>query len=87
MPFHEENALCYKSMVMMTKLYELKFELLLHPPYSPDLVLRDLFADLKRMLQGKRFVSNDKIIAEKSVYFEGKDKSFYKNSIEMLKKC
>ncbi|QQP37467.1 Histone-lysine N-methyltransferase SETMAR, partial [Caligus rogercresseyi] len=34
------------------KLLELKFELLSHPPYSPDLAPSDywLFADLKKML-------------------------------------
>jgi len=41
------------------------FELLPHPPYSPDLAPSDywLFADLKKMLQGKRFGSNDEVIA------------------------
>ncbi|XP_018340261.1 PREDICTED: uncharacterized protein LOC108747353 [Trachymyrmex septentrionalis] len=36
----------------MAKLHELNFELLPHPPYSPDLAPSDywLFADLKKML-------------------------------------
>ena len=63
----------------MGKLHELHFELPLHPPYSPDLTPRKywLFADLKRMLQGKRFGSNGEVILETEVYFEAKDKSFY----------
>jgi len=36
-----------------------------------------LFADLKIMLQGKRFGSSE-VIAETEAYFEAKDKSFYK---------
>ena len=39
--FHQDNAPCYKSIPMRAKLYELYFELLPHPPYSPDLPPRD----------------------------------------------
>ena len=55
---------------------------------SPDLAPSDyyLFADLKKMLQGKRFYSNEKVITETNAYFEAKDKSFYKKGIEMLEK-
>ena len=38
------------------------------------------------MLQGKRFVSNEEVIAETEAYFEAKDKSFYKHGIEKLEK-
>ena len=72
----------------MRKLHELHFELLLHPTYSPDLAPSDyyLFADLKRMLQGKRFGSNEEVIAKTEAYFDAKDRSFYKKGIEMLEK-
>ncbi|KAM8707598.1 hypothetical protein ACLKA7_014689 [Drosophila subpalustris] len=52
--FHQDNAPCHKSMKTMAKLNELGFELLPHPPYSPDLAPSDywLFADLKKMLRG-----------------------------------
>ena len=43
-----------------------------------------LFASLKRMFQGKRFGSNEEVIAETEAYFEAKNKSFYKKGIEML---
>ena len=36
------------------------------------------------MLQGKRFGSNEEVIAETEAYFEVKDKSFYKHGIEKL---
>ena len=86
--FHQDNALCHKSIAMMANLDELLFKLLLHPPYSPDLAPSDywLFADLKRMLQGKRFGSNEEVILETEAYFETKDKSFYKKGIELLEK-
>ena len=61
------------------KLHELPSKLLLYPPYSSDLAPSDywLFADLKRILQGKRFGSNEEIISETEAYFEAKDKLFY----------
>ena len=70
----------------MAKLSELGYELLPHLPYSPDLAPSDysLFADLKKMLHGKRFGSNEKVIAETEAYFEAKDKLFYKHGIEKL---
>ena len=72
----------------MPKLDELGFELLRHPQYSPDLATSGywLFVDLKKMLQGKRFVSNDKVIAETNAYFGATDKSFYTAGIEKLEK-
>lgn len=47
--FHQENVSCHKSVATIAKLQELHFELLPHPPFSPDLASRDfyLFADLK----------------------------------------
>ena len=74
--FYQNNAPCHKSIATMAKLHELHFELLPHPPYSPDLVTSeyDLLADLKRMLQGKRFGSNEEVIAQTEAYFEAKDK-------------
>ena len=76
-------------MKTMVKLNDLRFELLPHPPYSPYLAPSDfyLFADIKKMLQGKRFSSDDEeVIAATEVYFEAKDKSFYKKGIESLEK-
>ena len=85
--FHQD-APCHKSMKTMAKLSELGYELLPHPPYSPDLAPSYywLFANLKKMLQGKRFGSNEEVIAETQAYFEAKDKSFYKHGIEKLEK-
>ena len=39
--FHQDDAPCHKSIVTMVKLHELHFELLLHPPYPPDLAPSD----------------------------------------------
>lgn len=84
--FHQDNAPCHKSMKTMAKLNEMGYELLPHPPYSPDLAPSDyfLFADLKRMLAGKKFTTNEEVIAETEAYFEAKDKSYFKGGIEKL---
>ncbi|XP_018349932.1 PREDICTED: histone-lysine N-methyltransferase SETMAR-like [Trachymyrmex septentrionalis] len=86
--FHQDNAPCHKSMATMVKLNELGFELLPHPPYSPDLAPSDyfLFAELKKMLAGKKFRSDEEVIAETDAYFEGQPKSFYKTGIERLER-
>ena len=86
--FHQDNALRHKLIATMAKLYELHFELLPQPPYSPDLAPSDywLFADLKRILRGKRLGSNKEVISETKAYFKAKDKSFYKKGIELLEK-
>ena len=72
----------------MAKLDELGFELLPHPPYSPDLAPSDyyLFADLKKMLAGKKYGTNEEVISETEAYFEAKDKSYYKKGVEMLER-
>ena len=79
MLFHQDNTPCHKSMKTMVNLNELSFKLLPHPQYSPDLLPSDywLFADLKKILQGKRFDCNEEVIAETEDYFESKDESFY----------
>lgn len=84
--FHQDNAPCHKSPKIMAKLDELKFRLVPHQPYSPDLAPSDywLFADLRKILAGKKFRTNDEIIREIEAYFDEKDTSFFKNGIEML---
>jgi len=84
--YHHDNAPSHTSLKAMAKLDQLRFELVAHPPYSPDLVPSDyyLFPNLKRWLQGKRFRSNEEVIAETEAYFEGLDVSYYRKSIEML---
>ena len=74
---------------MMAKLHKLHFELLLYPSYSPDCALSNywLFADLKRMLQGKRFGFSEEVILETEAYFEAKDKSFLKKGTRLLEEC
>ena len=85
--FHQDHASCQESIATMTKLHELHFKLLLHPPYSPDLAPSDnwLFADLKRIFQGKRFGSSEEVILETEAYFEPKTNCSTKKASNFLR--
>ena len=72
----------------MAKFHELRYELLPHPPYSPDLAPNDyfLFPNLKKWIGGKRFYSNDEIISQTNTYFENVEKSYILEEIQKLEK-
>ena len=59
--YHHDNAPAHSSLLAQAKLYEIGFELVHQPPYSPDLAPSDFyqFPNLKRLLTGKRFYSNE----------------------------
>jgi histone-lysine N-methyltransferase SETMAR len=67
----------------MGKLRDLHYELLEHPPYSPDLALSDffLFPNLKLFLAGLRFSSNQEATAAVEGYFADLTKNHYKDGI------
>ena len=70
----------------MTKFNELKYKLLEHPPYSPDLAPSDyyLFRNLKQFFRGKRFSSNEAAITAVDKYFAELPKSHYRDGIKIL---
>lgn len=41
---------------------------------------------MKKWLGGKRFVSNSEVIAETNAYFEGFEKTYFREGINMLEK-
>ena len=62
---HQDNALAHKSLVAMSAVRDCGFELIDHPPYSPDLAPLDyvLLPNLKKHLAGKRYESDDDVIS------------------------
>ena len=80
------NAPAHTSAVVVAKLMELGFQLVSHPPYSPDLAPSDyyLFPNMKKWLAGKRFYGNEDVIAETNGYFSDLDKSYYSEGINKL---
>ena len=55
--FHDDNATPHTYLAIRQTLSRLGWELMLHPPYSPNLVLSDyyLFRSLQSSLNGKTF--------------------------------
>ena len=41
---------------------------------------------MEKILQGKKFGSNEEVIAQTKAFFESKDVSFYKKGMEKLEK-
>jgi histone-lysine N-methyltransferase SETMAR len=84
--FHRDNARPHVSEMTQQKIKELNWEILEHPPYSPDLASSDyhLFRPLQNHINNKKFERfeevNDAILA----YFESKPRSFYKAGTEKL---
>ena len=62
----QDNAPAHTSQVAMTAATECGFEILPHPPYSPDMAPSDvyLFPKLKSHIRGTQFGSNKYIINE-----------------------
>ncbi|GFV54176.1 histone-lysine N-methyltransferase SETMAR [Trichonephila clavipes] len=62
--FHQDNARSHTTAVAMTKIHELRFEILDHTPSLPDLAPSDffLFRHLKIVLGGQKFSSNEEAI-------------------------
>ncbi|CAK9795997.1 Histone-lysine N-methyltransferase SETMAR [Anthophora plagiata] len=66
----------------------MKFEILPHPPYSPDLAPSDfhLFPKLKTFLAGKRYQTNEEAIEAVNEYFCELEESHFRVGIEKLEK-
>jgi histone-lysine N-methyltransferase SETMAR len=77
-----------KSVLAMGKLRYLHYELLEHPPYSPDLAPSDfcLFPNLKLFYAGQRFSSNQEEIAAVEGYFADLTKNHYRDGIMALER-
>ena len=80
-----DNAPAHTSQVAMTAETEYGFEILPHPPYSPDMAPSDfsLFPKLKSHLRGMQYGSNEGIIEAVNEYMGDQDKAFY---FEMIRK-
>ena len=84
--FHQDNTPAHKSRIAMAKINELKFELLPHAPYSPDLAPSDyiLFPNLKKWLSGQKCSNNEEVMSTVNGFFEEQESSYYKKGIELI---
>ena len=80
---HQDNAPVHTSRVAMDAVRECGYELLPHPPYSPDLAPSDfhLFPRLKKHLRGRRFDDDGELTAAVEGWLGDQDVDFYRSGI------
>ncbi|KAM0726119.1 Histone-lysine N-methyltransferase SETMAR [Formica fusca] len=83
---HHDNARPHAALGTRQKIAELGWEILSHPPYSPDLAPSDyhLFLSLQNFLRGKKFKNEEDIKQALVQFFASKDKTFFENGIYKL---
>ena len=84
--FHQDNARPHVSLMTRQKLLQLGWEVLIHPPYSPDIAPLDFhfFRSLQNSLNGKNFNSLEDCKTQLEQFFAQKDKKFWEDGIMKL---
>jgi len=84
--FHHDNAPAHISALAKAKLVELGYELLPHPPYSPDVAPCDffLFPNLKKSLAEQKLASNEEVVAATEAYFADLEKTYFSDGLKKL---
>ena len=84
--FHADNAPAHSCAFALAKVHECGFQIVQHPPYSPNLAPSDyyLFPNLKKHLAGTRFASDDDVIKAVEGYMDTGDETFYSEGIRKL---
>lgn len=84
--FLHDNARPHVARVTSQKMQDLGWEVLPHPPYSPDIAPSDyhLFRRLDSHLKGKSFTSDHDVEAELIQFFRSLPSQFYRSGIEKL---
>ena len=84
--FHHDDARPRASLVTRQKLLELGWDVLPHPPYSPDLAPSDYFSfrSLQNSSNDKNFNNDGDIKSYLIHFFANKNHKFYEREITML---
>ena len=84
--FYQDNTRPHVSLMTRQKLLQLGWEVLIHPPYSPDIALSDFpfFWSLQNSLNGKNFNSLEDCKRHLEQFFAQKDKKFWEDGIMKL---
>lgn len=63
------------------------YEILPHPPYSPDLAPSDffLFREMKKPLRGRRFLDSNDVKMEVEGWFSSQNEGFYSRGLKQVK--
>lgn len=83
-----DNARPHAARITQEKIQQLNWEVLPHPPYSPDIAPSDyhLFRSLEHSLKNKSFKSITDIETHLNFFFASKPKTFFTEGIENLQK-
>jgi len=90
---HHDNARAHTANVPSSTITKLGWEVLVHPPYSPDLALSDyhLFGPLKDHLGGMKIDTNDDFKNAVQNWLHSRPETFFSAGIRALptrwKKC
>ena len=87
---HHDNARPHTAAATVETVQQLGFELLQHPPYSPDLAPSDyhIFGPLKEVLRSRRFTSDEEVKEAVHTWLRERPKSFFSAGIvERYNKC
>ena len=81
-----DNARPHTARLTQEKIRQFGWEILQHPPYSPDLAPSDfhLFGPMKKHLGGRRFASDEEVECEVKLWFRKQSPDFYAMGIGSL---
>ena len=81
--FHHDNARPHTSLMTRQKLREFGWEVLMHPPYSPDIASSDyhLFMSLQNSFNDVKLASCENHLKQ---FFDQKPQKFYRDGIMAL---
>ena len=82
-----DNARPHVAKVVSRKIEQLGWQVLPHPPYSPDLAPTDyhLFRSLSNYLRGKQFDDLNELKSSINTFFYSKTPEFYASGINQLR--
>ncbi|CAJ0922360.1 unnamed protein product, partial [Mesorhabditis belari] len=83
--FLQDNARSHTAKITQQKIEEFGWEVLPHPPYSPDLAPYHLFWSMQHSLAEKKFKNREEVEIWVSNFFESQLPEFFEKGIHSLR--